>query len=135
MRALSRAPRLSALLFALLLAACAGGGLGHMPPAPGLVPAEPQLASDSFLADDGVRLPLRVWMPDGPVRATILAVHGFNDYSKAFAGPAEEWAKHGIATYAYDQRGFGQAPDRGFWVGTGRLDRDLTNASRLVAAR
>ena len=27
--------------------------------------------------------------------------------------PGEVWAKHGIATYAYDQRGFGAAPDAG----------------------
>lgn len=125
------------LLLLLLLGGCAGGGLGNVPRAPGLGygPAEPQLAADSFLAEDGVRLPLRVWRPEGRVGATILAVHGFNDYSNAFAGPAEEWARHGIATYAYDQRGFGQAPDRGHWVGTARLDKDLTIASRLVAAR
>ena len=130
-----RIARAAAALCLLLLGACAGGGLGHMPRAPGLAPAEPQLAADYFVADDGVRLPLRVWQPEGAVTATILAVHGFNDYSNAFAGPAEEWAKHGIVTYAYDQRGFGQAPDRGFWVGAARLDEDLANASRLVAAR
>jgi acylglycerol lipase len=127
--------RVAALLVLLLLGACAGGGLGHLPPAPGIVAAEPQLASDSFRADDGTRLPLRIWQPAGEVKATILAVHGFNDYSNAFAGPAEAWAKFGIVTYAYDQRGFGQAPDRGHWVGTARLDADLADASRLVAKR
>ena len=129
------ATRALALLLALLLAACAGGGLGSLPRAPGLAASAPQLADDSFLAEDGARLPLRVWRPDGKVTATILAVHGFNDYSNAFAGPAEEWARHGVATYAYDQRGFGQAPDRGYWVGARRLEADLAIASRLVAAR
>ena len=129
-----RPRRALALLLVLLLGACAGGGFGALPRA-GLATAEPQLADDSFLADDGVRLPLRVWQPEGKITATILAVHGFNDYSNAFAGPAEEWARHGIVTYAYDQRGFGQAPERGYWVGARRLEADLAIASRLVAAR
>jgi len=124
------------LILALLLAACAGTGVGpalrtHGP----VVPAEPQLATDAFFSDDGARLPLRSWLPDGRVKATILALHGFNDYSNAFAGPAADWAEHGIATYAYDQRGFGEAPDRGYWVGAERLDQDVAVASRLVAAR
>ncbi len=120
----------------LLLGACGGGGMADMPRAPGLAaPAAPTMASDAFLAEDGARLPLRVWLPEGKVTATILALHGINDYSNAFAGPATAWAKHGIATYAYDQRGFGEAPDRGRWVGTWRLDEDAAIASRLVAAR
>ncbi len=123
----------AALLLTLALLSCAGLGIGPLP-RPAIVPTEPQLASDAFIADDGARLPLREWLPQGKVKATILALHGFNDYSNAFAGPAEVWAQHGIATYAYDQRGFGQAPDRGYWVGAKRLDEDVAIASRLVAA-
>jgi len=51
------------------------------------------------------------------VKAVILALHGFNDYANAFDGPGEIWAKEGIVTYAYDQRGFGAAPERGLWPG------------------
>ena len=61
-------------------------------------------------ADDGATLPLKSWLPDGKPKAVILALHGFNDYSNAFKDSGEEWAKHGIATFAYDQRGFGAAP-------------------------
>ena len=129
-----RARAAAALLAALLLAGCAGGGDPDIAaPAPPV--AAPHLADGAIVAEDGARLPLRRWLPDGPVKATVLALHGFNDYSNAFTGPAEEWAKHGIATYAYDQRGFGLAPDHGYWVGTWRLDQDLALASRLVAAR
>ncbi|HYM03898.1 MAG TPA: alpha/beta hydrolase [Stellaceae bacterium] len=97
--------------------------------------AAPALAEKSFTADDGVALPLRVWRPAGTPKAVLLALHGFNDYSNAFAAPAEEWAKHGIATYAYDQRGFGQAPERGRWLGARRLAEDVTNASAALRAR
>jgi len=65
----------------------------------------------------------------------ILALHGFNDYSNAFTGPAEAWAKDGIATYAYDQRGFGEAPLRGRWPGERQLTDDVATASRLLHAR
>ncbi len=78
---------------------------------------------------------LRAWLPEGKPRAVILALHGFNDYSNAFDKPGKEWAKHGVATYAYDQRGFGRAPDRGRWAGAWRLDTDLAEASRLLRAR
>ena len=93
----------------------------------------PHLEEDAFVAADGARLPLRSWVPEeGPVKAAVVAVHGFNDYSNAFTGPASEWAKAGIATYAYDQRGFGKAPETGMWAGVGQLDVDLWSVSRLV---
>jgi alpha-beta hydrolase superfamily lysophospholipase len=87
---------------------------------------------DSFIADDGARLPLRKWLPKNRVAAVILALHGFNDYSNAFAMPATIWAAHGIATYAYDQRGFGGAPERGLWPGEGRLAVDAITATRIL---
>jgi acylglycerol lipase len=130
------------LLLAFALAACAGEGTGH-PSALGAIgnaapsgPAvQPLLADKAFIADDGVSLPLRVWLPEGEPKAVILALHGFNDYSNAFVAPAAEWAKRGIATYAYDQRGFGEAPLHGRWAGVAQLARDVTAASRLLRAR
>jgi alpha-beta hydrolase superfamily lysophospholipase len=75
---------------------------------------------------------LRKWLPQGPVKAVILALHGFNDYSHAFEIPARAWAAKGIATYAYDQRGFGSAPDPGSWAGEGRLAVDAITALRVL---
>src|SRR6185312_7174511 len=106
---------------ALLLAACAGQGVGHLAaPAtlgnavpPAAPPFQPVLTHQVLVASDGAHLPLRFWLPEDKPRAVILALHGFNDYSEAFALPAAQWAKDGIATYAYDQRGFGAAPERG----------------------
>ena len=138
-----RSPRIVALLLAALLAACAGQGTGHLsapaalgnavPPAgPPLVP---HLADKLLIAADGTQLPLRAWLPTGKPRAVILALHGFNDYSNAFTGPAKALAKDGIATYAYDQRGFGEAPLRGRWPGQRQLTDDLATASRLLRAQ
>lgn len=97
---------------------------------------ELQIGSDRvvLVMDDGVSLPVRVWRPDGPVNAVILAVHGFNLYSRIFDEPAQQWVKNGILTIAYDQRGFGDTPQRGIWPGKDRLARDLVIASKLVRA-
>lgn len=85
---------------------------------------------------DGEALPLRVWLPeDGPPKAVLVAVHGFNDYSNAFADPARLWATQGIATYTYDQRGFGASSHRGLWPGEATLATDLRTVLRLVRER
>ncbi|HEX2152103.1 MAG TPA: alpha/beta hydrolase [Stellaceae bacterium] len=92
----------------------------------------PSFTEREFIASDGTRLPLRKWLPRGPVKAAVLALHGFNDYSYAFEIPAKTWAARGIATYAYDQRGFGGAPDGGSWAGEGRLAVDAITAIRVL---
>ena len=87
----------------------------------------PELESDDFVSSDGVTLPLRSWGEELPSpRAVIVALHGFNDYSKAFDEVGRYWATNGnIVTYAYDQRGFGDAGVRGTWAGTETYVRDL----------
>jgi len=121
------------LAFAVLLSTCTG----TEPPAPmtATTTITPELTPEAFIANDGARLPLHRWLPEGRVRAVVLAVHGMNDYSHAFSGPGTEWAKHGIATYAYDQRGFGAAPAPGSWAGTYLLDADLAAVTRLLHER
>jgi alpha-beta hydrolase superfamily lysophospholipase len=128
------------LIAALLLTGCAPAtdrtawqqGLGTARAAPGRQPA-PHFTGDRFIAADGVALPLRKWLPEddggGKVDAVVLALHGFNDYGHAFAGPGAAWARDGIATYAYDQRGFGAAPERGRWPGRSALAADAAAAA------
>ena len=96
---------------------------------------QPNVTGDGFRMADGAVLPYRVWRPAGRPRAAILALHGFNDYSRAFEEPGAFWAKRGIVTYAYDQRGFGDAPYPGHWAGVDTLIRDLAAAIRLVRGR
>ena len=127
----------------LLLTACApqlapaGPGLGGTYGAAGMHAGD---EGDLLITEDGLALPLHSWPAARPggnpaPRAVILALHGFNDYGKAFDTPAGYWAERGIATYAYDQRGFGAAPHRGLWPGEAALVADLRTAARAIRAR
>jgi alpha-beta hydrolase superfamily lysophospholipase len=111
----------------------AGIGTARAAPEPKPVP---RFTATSFITADGQTLPLRKWLPPSDtahsVKAVILALHGFNDYSNAFDGAGEAWAQQGIATYAYDQRGFGAAPERGFWPGRGALAADAATAALIL---
>ena len=93
---------------------------------------QPRITHSALIAADGAVLPLRKWLPKHEVKAVILALHGFNDYSNAFAMPAPLWAERGIASYAYDQRGFGGAPLRQSWAGSGQLAADVVTATRIL---
>jgi alpha-beta hydrolase superfamily lysophospholipase len=97
--------------------------------------AAAELRGDAIRTVDGVRLPLRAWLPRGKIRAVVIGMHGLVDYSNSFAMPAEAWLKDGIATYAYDQRGHGDTPQRGIWPGTACLVADFGAAAALIRAR
>jgi alpha-beta hydrolase superfamily lysophospholipase len=113
---------------ALALAACGGGGPVALPGPE----ATPALTAPGA---DGAPLALSVWRPDGPPRAVILAVHGYGDHAEGtFAEAALDWAARGVATYAYDQRGFGRNAPRGVWPGEGMLIADFAAVARAVAA-
>ena len=88
-----------------------------------------------FTLSDGAVLPARVWRAQGPERAVVLALHGFNDSRDAWELPAPVLAARGITVYAPDQRGFGQAPMRGRWAGADRMIADAAELARQVAAR
>jgi alpha-beta hydrolase superfamily lysophospholipase len=103
----------------ILLAACAPQVARE-----GLATATPTIETDVFVTRDGLRLPLRHWDADHP-RAIIVALHGMSDYSEAFDMPGPWWAAHGITVLAYDQRGFGAAPDPGVWAGADAMRADL----------
>ncbi len=125
-------PSSTVLLLAALLAV---GGCAPTVTGLGAREAEPVLAADHILTEDGMRLPLQVWRPDGPPVAVLVALHGFNDYTNGFDRPATWWAERGILTYAYDQRGFGRTATRGLWPGTAALVGDFETAVGLVRAR
>ncbi len=128
-------PRLG--VFLALAAATLVGLSACAPTVIGLGPMsqEAVLDTDRIVARDGAILPMTVWRPPEAPRAVILALHGFTDYSDAFALPAPGWAAQGILTYAYDQRGFGRGPNRGRWAGNEALVADAADAFALLRAR
>ncbi|KAB7619646.1 alpha/beta hydrolase [Alkalilimnicola sp. S0819] len=110
------------LLVSMLLAACGAptqnGGANRQA-------LEARFGEERIRLSDGTRLPLRRWLPAQPSpQAVVLALHGFNDYSRAFQGLGHYLAERGIASYAYDQRGFGETASRGLWAGGPRMIDD-----------
>lgn len=110
------------LSIAFLLAVCAACAPVTGPP--GAENDLPTINGHDFLTRDGLKLPFREWEANNP-RAIVLAVHGMGDYSGDFDQPATWWAAHGITVIAYDQRGFGKAPNPGLWPGTRALTADF----------
>lgn len=95
-------------------------------------PREPALLEDHAIMADGYELPLQRWQPETAPAAVVLALHGFNDYHNAFANVGPYLAARGIATYAYDQRGFGATAQRGIWAGTNRMIADARTMVELL---
>lgn len=122
-------PILAVMLFSLL-AACSPRIVDMGPPQ-----RDAQLLTAHLSTPDGLALPYRSWKTSTPPRAIIIALHGFNDYSNFFEDPAQFFAKQGIASYAYDQRGFGASPFRGRWFNTDTYISDARAFSELIAKR
>jgi alpha-beta hydrolase superfamily lysophospholipase len=123
-----------ALAALIALAACAP--IVQQAGKPGAGFQGPRIEAADFVSFDGARLAMKSWTPVGDAPwAVIVGLHGMNDYSNAFhlAGPA--WAADGIATYAYDQRGFGASPGRGLWGGDGLMTEDLRTFTTLIRQR
>ncbi|MDR1786568.1 MAG: lysophospholipase [Spirochaetaceae bacterium] len=64
--------------------------------------------TEFFTAEDGARLALHSWLPQGEPRAVLLICHGMVEYAKRFDYPARALAEQGIAVFAHDQRGHGE---------------------------
>jgi acylglycerol lipase len=126
--------------FARARAACIGAlALTTYACAPAVAPRglendTPQITADSFVTRDGLHLPLREWDAKNP-KAVIVALHGMSDYSGAFEMPGPWWAERGITTVAYDQRGFGAAPNAGVWAGGDVMRRDFEDCVEAARAK
>jgi acylglycerol lipase len=120
--------------FMLLLAGCAPT---FAPPV--VTRVTPMVTDNAIVARDGARLPLRRWEAEGQnsdkPRAVIVGLHGMSDYSSAFDPPGKVWAKLGITTLAYDQRGFGRSDHPGIWAGADMMRTDLDDAVAAARAR
>jgi alpha-beta hydrolase superfamily lysophospholipase len=121
-------------LVALLLLMALSGCMPVTYP-PGAKNSAAQLSENAFLTDDGASLPMRHWLPSSEPQAILVALHGFNDYSRFFDMPGEYLSKQGIACFAYDQRGFGAAPQHGLWAGSETYNEDLKVFVQLLKQR
>jgi alpha-beta hydrolase superfamily lysophospholipase len=119
----------------LLLGMAAGVSGCAAPAPPGWVLNTAPVRDGSFVMRDGVRLPYRAWLPEGPPVAVVLALHGMNDSRDAWEIPGPAFAAAGIALYGPDQRGFGEAPGRGRWPGAAALTEDAATMLALLADR
>lgn len=88
------------------------------------------IANEHFVSFDGTELGLTAWLPSGGLEPTavIIALHGMNDYANTFYLSGPWFAERGVATYAYDARGFGRSPNRGVWGGERLMTEDLRTA-------
>jgi alpha-beta hydrolase superfamily lysophospholipase len=123
--------RLLIIFLALGLSACTPL-LVQQPLSPPATFQGAHLKDDWVVSFDGARLGLEHWDPPGEPWAVIVGVHGMNDYANAFHMAAPWWAEQGVATYAYDQRGFGRSPGRGVWAGEDLMVEDLRTVVNLV---
>ena len=120
---------------ALLLPLAGCSGLPVYNPVLQPLPAASLQADEVITMPDGARLPLRTWLPAGPPRAVVLALHGFNDSRDGWELPGPVFAAAGIAMFAPDQRGFGAAPGRGRWPGARALRDDAAFLLQALRAR
>ena len=81
---------------------------------------------------DAKRLPLNTWQAVGDAKAVIIALHSFRDYRGAYDELGRWFAARGVTVYAYDQRGFGGAPNRGLWAGSETMAGDLRDAIEAI---
>lgn len=125
-------PRVFVISLLILVVACTSPQIREQR---GVAPRSPGLVQDAALMDDGYRLPLLSWGEPAKARAMVLGLHGFNDYSNAFAGLGTYLGERDILTYAYDQRGFGSTDRRGLWAGEKRMLGDLRALIGLLRER
>src|SRR5262245_54915304 len=88
----------------------------------------------SFTADDGVEIFYRRWVPDGPVGAVVLIVHGASEHSARYARFAAVLNEEGYAVLAPDLRGHGRtAASTGTgWLGERGMDGVLADLDTLA---
>ncbi len=123
-----------AVLAAVLLTACAPTLQTAQKPDAGFI--GPHLEDHAVISFDGARLGLTRWDSETtPPKAVIVGVHGMNDYANAFHLAAPVWARAGITTLAYDQRGFGRSPGRGLWAPDALKTEDLRTVVALARSR
>lgn len=87
-----------------------------------------------FTSADDVEVFYRRWLPDAPVRAVVLVVHGASEHSGRYARLASVLCREGCAVYAPDLRGHGRtAASTGFGrMGGAGMDGLLADVDEIA---
>lgn len=97
---------------------------------------QPELTDGAFVMSDGSRLPFLAWQPaSGAPSSVVIGIHGGGHHSTTMIPLGQFLSEREIATYAYDLRGHGSAPDYGKWPGAETINRDLADIVTLLRSR
>jgi alpha-beta hydrolase superfamily lysophospholipase len=90
----------------------------------------------SFTTRDGLALQARDWVPDGPARALVALVHGFDEHGERYGHVGAALAAAGYALSSYDARGHGRSGGKRVHAESFEpLMEDLDTFLKLASAR
>ncbi len=124
------------LLLAVLGLTIAFGGPSELPPMASIndpfshVDFSDLPEISSFPARDGTKLAFRAYPAVGPVKGSVVLVHGSSARSSSLHVMAKGFAAAGYAAYALDVRGHGTSGVKGRVAYVGQLEDDLTDFAR-----
>lgn len=100
--------------------------------------AEMMINTSFIQTEDGVRLALHTYAPkEGQINAVVVLCHGMAEHARRYERFARFLCEHGIAFYAYDQRGHGQTAqtqnDIGFLAEKNGFDHVVLDLRRVIA--
>lgn len=84
------------------------------PPLPA-IPDDGQVVRFERSHDDRLWLFQRRWIPAGPIRATLILVHGTVDHSGYYGDLGRALAAEGVAVFAQDMRGWGLSDGESYY--------------------
>ena len=73
-------------------------------------------AEDTYTGVGGLKIFFRAWRPNAKPRAIVVICHGVNSHGGHYFWAADQFVKHGFATYALDLRGRGKSEGERFYV-------------------
>jgi alpha-beta hydrolase superfamily lysophospholipase len=65
-----------------------------------------------FAAYNGLPLFYQAWLPDTPVRACLIIVHGLSEHSSRYMNLVNALVPAGLAVYTFDHRGHGRSAEK-----------------------
>lgn len=115
------------LVVAGLLAGCSSTPTVSMPPVHFVVAEGAE--GRRFRTADDLTLFGQWWVPSGPVRATVLLLHGTGVHTGFYNAWANEMAANGYAVFGLDLRGWGQSQGFGARGYVGSYDEYVADAA------